>query len=208
MIFNNENIAKLRFSVKNKLSDKRYVHTLGVEEMARRLGSAIIPEKLQELCVAALLHDITKEFSYEEQLKLLKASGTEYTQEDLDTKPALHSISAVPYILQEYSEYTTADILSAVANHTLGKEDISVFDEIIFISDYAEAGRTYPSCIDVRNYLLKNIDVKKDYCENVICLHTSVLMAINFTIDSLKRRGEKIHSRTYLTKAYIERLLQ
>ena len=207
MIFNSEIIEQLRLSVKNRLSDKRYAHTLGVEEMARYLGSIILPDKVDELCIAALLHDITKELSYEEQVSLLKSSNVEYTREDLDTKPALHSISALPFIQKEYSEYATLDVLSAVSNHTLGKENMSIFDEIIFISDYSEAGRTYPSCIDVRNHLLRNVKLGKNSKDNITFLHSASLMAINSTIDSLGRRGEQIHSRTYLTKGYLEELI-
>ena len=207
MIFNNEMIEKLRLSVKDKLSDKRYAHTLGVEEMAKHIGNIILPENTSELCVAAILHDIAKELTYDQQLCLLKDSNVEYTQEDLDTKPALHSISALPLIEKEYPDYVTADILSAVSNHTLGKEHMSIFDEIIFISDYSEAGRTYPSCIDVRNYLLRNIKADKDSRDNIFSLHKASLMAIDSTIDSLSRRGEKIHSRTYLTKGYLEELI-
>ena len=208
MIFKSEMIEQLRLSVKSRLSDKRYTHTLGVEEMARHLGSIILPEKVEELCVAALLHDVTKELSYEQQICLLESSDVEYTKEDLDTKPAIHSISAVPFIQKEYSEYATLDVLSAVSNHTLGKENMSVFDEIIFISDYTETGRTYPSCIDARNHLLRNIKVGKECKDNIVFLYRASLMAIDSTIDSLRRRGEKIHSRTYLTKAFLEGLIQ
>lgn len=207
MIFNNDMIEKLRSSIKNKLSQKRYIHTLGVEEMARFIGSIILPEKVDELCIAALLHDITKELTYDEQISLLKDSAFDCADEDFDTKPALHSISALPLIEKEYPEYVSADIMSAVSNHTLGRENMSIFDEIIFISDYSEAGRTYLSCIDVRNYLLKNLKVDKDSKDNIFHLHKASLMAIDSTIESLNRRGEKIHSRTYSTKKYIERLI-
>ena len=200
MIFNDEMIDKLRLLIKRRLSEKRYNHTLGVEKMAICIGNTFLPQKVDELRVSALLHDVAKELTYEQQLKLLEMSDIEYTQEDLDTKPALHSISAIPLVKREYSEYVTSDILSAISNHTLGNENMSVFDEIIFISDYIEVGRTYPSCIEVREYLLESIDVKNRFDDNLKFLHTAVLMAINFTIDALNKRGEKIHSKTYLTK--------
>ena len=208
MIFNDEMIEELRLSVKDRLSEKRYIHTVGVEKMAKHLGDIILSEKTDELCVAALLHDITKELPYTEQLNLLKTSALKYTQEDIDIKPALHAISAIPIVKKEYSKYVTTDVLSAIFNHTLGNDNMSVFDEIIFISDYTEQGRTYPACIEVRDYLLKNIDMKKDLADNLNSLHIAMLMAINYTIDSLTKRGEKIHPKTYLTKTYFERLIE
>lgn len=208
MKFNDKMIDKLRLSVKNKLSDKRYIHTLGVEEMAVRIGDIFLPQKTDELRISALLHDITKELSYEQQLNLLQEGNVEYNKEDLDTKAALHSISAIPEVIKEYSEYVTPDVLSAISNHTLGKDKMSVFDEIIFISDYVESGRTYPSCIKTRDYLLNNLSAKNTYEQNLNFLHKSVLMAINFTIDSLNKRGEITHSKTYLAKAYFESVIE
>ena len=208
MIFNESMIGSLRLTVKNKLSEKRYIHTIGVQEMAKHIGNIILPERVDELCVAALLHDITKELTHEQQLKLLDGTDIALSNEDLDTAPALHSISAIPFIRATYPEYVTPDILSSVLNHTLGKDNMSVFDEIIFISDYIEIGRTYPSCIEVRDYLLSNINLEKSYDNNLNFLHKATLMAIEYTISSLKKRGEKIHSKTYLTKAYFESVIK
>lgn len=207
MIFDENSLIRLREAVKMRISEKRYQHTLGVEDMARHLGSIIIPERVDELSATALLHDIAKELSYEEQLDLLKSSDALYDEEDLETKPALHSFAAIPVIKRDFPDYATEDILSAVANHTLGKHGMSVFDEIIYISDYAEAGRTYPSCQSVRKYLLEHLSSDKSYSDNVRALHVALLSSIDSTIDSLTRRNEKINSKTYLTKSYLEHLI-
>ena len=207
MIFDENSIDKLRESVRSRISAKRYQHTLGVEEMARCLGSVLMPEKLSELRVAALLHDIAKEIDYNEQVDLVKSSDLLYTDEDLAAAPAVHSIAAVPVIIRDFPEYATDDVLSAVANHTLGNVGMSVFDEIIYISDYTEAGRTYPACKAVRAYLLDNISAKNSYTDNVKYLHKGILTSIESTVNSLEQRREWIHSRTYLTKTYLENLI-
>ena len=207
MIFDNDAITELRMLIRDKMSERRYVHTLGVEKMAKYLGDIIIPKHTNELCVAALLHDITKELTYEEQVHLLEESEISCTKEDLDTKPALHSISAVPFIKKYFRKYATADVLSAVFNHTLGDVNMSVFDEIIFISDYAEENRKYISCKEVREYLLININKSNSQEKNITILHKASLLAINSTIDSLTRKGESINSRTVLTKQYLESVI-
>ena len=203
MIFDKKSITNLRLSVKGRMSEGRYTHTLGVEELARHLGTILIPESVSELCVAALLHDIAKEIDFEEQIALLTSSKFEHTQEDIDTLPALHSISALPIIEKDFNEYATENVLSAVSNHTLGNSEMSIFDEIIFISDYAESGRTYSSCKEVREYLIQNVCLNNDYEDNVKALHTASLAAVNHTIDSLSKRGNKIHTKTFLTKKYL-----
>ena len=83
MIFNSEMLSNLRTSVKARLSAKRYEHTIGVEAMASRLGWILMPDKIYELRAAALLHDISKEIPYEEQVDLLSKSTVVYTDEDL-----------------------------------------------------------------------------------------------------------------------------
>ena len=207
MIFDNNSIIKLRSMVKERLSEKRYLHTLGVEKFAVHLGMILIPEQVGELSAAALLHDIAKELSYDEHVNLVKESGIEYCDEDLIVKPAIHSLAAIPIIKSDFSEFATDNILSAVANHTLGAPNMSVFDEIIFISDYAEEGRTYRTCIDVRNYLLDNIKEENSLTDNVTALHTASLTSVVSTIDSLERQGEVINTRTLLTKSYLESII-
>lgn len=204
MIFDNNSLAELRARIKGRLSEKRYQHTLGVENLAKHLGEILLPERVDELCVAALLHDAAKEMTYEEHLELLKESFVEYTDEDLLIKPALHSIAAVPLIKTEFSEYATPDVCSAVYNHTLGAPNMSVFDEIIFISDYAEEGRTYRTCVEVRKYLFDNIRKENSNSDNINSLHKASLKSIVSTIDSITNRNQMIHSETLLTKTYLE----
>ena len=107
------------------------------------------------------IFDIAKEIPFNEQLELLKDSGVDCTEEDISTKPALHSFAAVPYISRYFAEYATPGVTSAVCNHTLGSYGMSLFDEIIYISDYAESGRTYFTCIEVNKFLLENISKDK-----------------------------------------------
>lgn len=208
MIFDENALTKLRSAVKDVLTEKRYIHTVGVGNMASYLGSVIMPSKVNELRAAALLHDVAKELSYDEHVSLVTSSDMGYTDEDLKTKPALHSIAALPVIKRDFPEYATNDVLSAVANHTLGNDGMSLFDEIIYISDYAEEGRTYPACCEVREYLLKNVNIDNNYEDNVKALHIASLSSIEHTIESLTKRNEKINSKTFLTKSYLERLLK
>ena len=208
MIFNEDKIIHLRNAVKAKLSEKRYLHTLGVEQMAKHIGAIIMPDRVDELSVAALLHDVAKELAYDEQIALTKASGLDYTEEDLLTKPALHSFAAISVIKGDFSEYATADVLSAVANHTFGNAEMSLFDEIIFISDYAEQGRTYPSCVAVREYLINNLSLENNHKYNVNVLHQASLDATNSTVSSLQERGNLINSRTLKAKSFLEGLVK
>ena len=206
MNFSNDSINRLRDDVKERLSKERYIHTLGVESLAKELGKVIIPEFLTELSVAALLHDIAKELSTPDQLALLASSGLSLTQEDLDTLPALHSFAAIPVIRSCFAEYADENVLSAVYNHTLGNPGMSIFDEIIFIADYAESGRKYEACQEVNRYLSEHISPKNAPKENLMFLHNAVVQSINHTIESLAKRGKVINNRTLKTKEYFEKI--
>ena len=207
MIIDNRSLFNLRERVKERLSEKRYNHTLGVERMAEYIGNILLPDLITELKAAALLHDIAKEIPYDSQIELLSNSGISLSDEDLDTKPAVHSFAAVPLIKRDFSEYATKNVLSSVFNHTLGAPAMSLFDEIIFISDYAEEGRTYPTCVSVNIFIKENIRKDRNQADNLSALHIATLKAIDATVESLQRRGEVINGRTISTQKYFREIL-
>ena len=126
------------------------------------------------------------------------------SDEDIATSPAIHSFAAVPIIKHSFPEYATKDILSAVFNHTLGCADMSLFDKIIFLSDFIEDGRKYESCKATARFVKENINKDNPYEQNVILLNHALIMAIDFTVESVKSRNESIHSSTYKMKQSLE----
>ncbi len=203
MIISDEMLVRLRSSVKERMSQKRFAHTLGVERAAIRLGEYFLPERINELCAAALLHDIAKELPYEEQLKAFLSYSDRDSYSGVDA--ALHSFAAPAIVLESYPEFATDDILDAVYNHTLGKPDMSVFCEIIFLSDYIEDGRTYESCRKVAEQLYSDLERVSLNSERMSALHRAVVRSIDFTIDSLVKRGSTIDDSVILTKnAYLD----
>lgn len=193
-------LDELRKSIGARLSEKRFVHTLGVEECANFLGRLLLPDRVDELRAAALLHDVAKEMNVNEQLSIIDAYAIEATREDLDTLPAIHSFAAVAVILRDFPVFATSDILSAVKNHTLGAPGMSLFDKIIYISDFIEIGRDYSNCKIVREYLLSAITVAKSQEEMLSLLNKAIIMSIDFTIGALERKGSSVNSKTLAFK--------
>ena len=70
-------IEGIRTRVGVSMSEKRYRHTLAVEEMASRLADLYCPEKKNKIRAAALLHDITKELGVGQQLDICREYGIE-----------------------------------------------------------------------------------------------------------------------------------
>ena len=70
VVMGKEHSDYIRSFIKNIQGEKRYKHTLGVEKEAYILGKMFLPDKCDKLALAGLLHDITKNMSLEEHLKL------------------------------------------------------------------------------------------------------------------------------------------
>ena len=193
-------LDELRARISRLMGKARYEHTLGVERMAQQLGEVFLPDKIEELRAAALLHDVAKELPYEDQIALISEYGISVSDEDLTTPPALHSFAACAVIKRDFPNYSTAEIISAVYNHTLGDPDMSLFDKLIYISDYIEEGRQYQESARVRSYLLSSLTNSTNE-EKVSFLNNAILMSIDNTIERLSALGKPINSKTLLTKS-------
>ena len=159
MKLSSKELSTLREKVRLSLSEKRFLHTLGVEKAARKIAEFCLPDMKDELSVAALLHDIAKEYDTEALLRFIDEDGIILSDVDRLTAAALHSYAAPCVIKKYFPEYATKEILNACRNHTLGSADMSLFEEIIFIADYIEDGRSYDSCINVRDKLYSSFEI-------------------------------------------------
>ena len=204
---NEEKLNSLRAKVSGYMSEGRFKHTLGVEKMARKLGGIFLPDRISELCAAALLHDVAKEISREEQLSLI--ADLDYKERDLTRESAacLHAFAAPMLIKRDFPEFASSDILSATFKHTTGNKDMSVFDKIIFISDYSEEGRTYPACIKLREKLFSKLEKADGERDKLFYLNKAILEAIDNTLFSLSLRGSEISDFTILARESISALI-
>ena len=199
MTFSEKDIEILKEKVKDRLSPNRFAHTLGVMRAALKLAELCIPKYVRDAEVAALLHDISKEYSTDEQYELIKEYGIKVDDEDAQSPDILHSFTASAVILRDFPDFSTPEILSAVYNHTIGSPDMTVLDEIIFLADYIEEGRKYDSCISVRNFVFDNME-NGEFEFNVKILHRACVMAIDYTLDNLLSKNKPINTKNILTK--------
>lgn len=199
MKFSDNDLELLRKKVEERLSSGRYFHTIGVVEAAVKLAELCLPESIRDLEIAALLHDISKEYPLKEQYSLIEDFGIDVGEEDYGSPAVLHSFTAPAVIKRDFPAYSTCEILRAVYNHTVGSPDMTVFDEIIFLADYIEEGRKYDSCISVRNYVFDNMKAGET-ASNVIILHKACIRAIDYTLENLKSQNKPINNKNILTR--------
>lgn len=195
-------IEALRDIVKGLMKDKRYLHTLGVEEEARVLGKLFIPEKCEKLAVAGLLHDITKNFSLEKQLELCDEYGIEIDRKFIAPK-LLHAKTGCEFARRKFGkELVDDEIYNGIYYHTTGREGMSLFESIIYLADYIEKNRTFPDCILLRNYFYMNIEKCSDITERKEVLRKTMVLSFNLTVKNLIEENAPIDFDTVKARNY------
>ncbi len=192
MSFEAWQIDDLRERVRASMSDFRFVHTAEVEKMAVRLGEIYLPSCLPELRAAALLHDITKEKTPEEQKEILAAHGIAVTELDMLSPKTLHAKTAPLVALDSYAEFAAKDILTAIRRHTTGHEDMSVFDQIIYLADYIDMSRKFSDCVKLREYFFDFDFEGTTEEERLLHLYKTILMSFDMTVAALAEEGAVI----------------
>lgn len=200
MIFSDEMINSLDNDIKERLSSYRYAHTLGVRDAALKIAKYCYQGDISEIVAAAMLHDISKELSAEKQRLIIKHAKIDLYQSDMLSEQIFHSFTAPTVIRRDFSQFATDNVISAVFNHTTGAPNMSLFDEIIFVADYIEEGRTYEPCVRVREFLYSafNHSLTSEGC--ISYLHMATLQALEYTLTDLIQKKKIISERTVLTR--------
>ena len=202
-IITEEMLSSLRDSLKSKMSGFRLAHTLGVEEMAARIGAIYCPEKLNILRAAALLHDITKELSPEAQAVIFERHGEEMS-EDVKQSPATqHAITAALEIPERYPEFADGEVIGAVRYHTTGRAGMTLCEKIIYLSDYIDFTRTYSDCKALREMFWSASPEKMGAQERELHLDRVILTCLEMTVEDLIENSRHVSKETLEARDYI-----
>ena len=207
MNFTEKQLDLLREKVKSELSEFRYGHTLGVERMAVRLSGLYCPEKESLLRATALLHDITKEKSLDEQIEIFDKSGITPTEEQMAVLPTLHAVTAPLVIPEEYPEFAADELLDAIRYHSTGRENMTLSEKIIFLSDYIEDTRKFEDCIALREEFFAAEPEKMSECDRMAHLNRVILHSIEISVKDLEEKGKIIESNTLRARESLVREL-
>ncbi len=197
---NEQAILQLREHVTANMSPKRARHTLAVEQMAARLAALYCPEKEQILRVAALLHDVTKEWSTEEHMAFLSAHGVAPTALDAAAPKTLHARTAALLIPEQYAAYADDQVISAVRYHTTGREDMTLTEQIVYLADYIDDSRTFPDCVKLRNTFWDATPEGMTQSEREMHLLRVLVQSFDMTITGLLEDGAPVSPDTFLAR--------
>ena len=181
-------VDEIKSYLKDNLKPSRYGHTLGVVKTAIELAG-IYNEDKQKAEIAALCHDIAKNMSYEDMLKVIEEENLKLSNDEKNSKELWHSIIA-PIMAKRIFEIEDEDVLNAMRWHTTGRENMSNLEKIIYLADLIEPSRNFQGIEAIRDISRKN-------------LNDAVLKALTHTIMYLLTKDcavdlNSIKARNYL----------
>lgn len=176
-------IKEIETDLSNKLSKKRFIHTLGVVNSAMYLAKKY-GANIEDAHLAALLHDCAKEIPLLEMRDLV--ADLPCDQDMLHSGALLHGLAGMVLANTQYG-VTNPDILEAIRVHTTGKENMSKLDKIIFLADYIEPNRNFPGVNVIRLAAEQSLDA-------------GVLCGFDMTIRHLIDSGDSIYPLTILSR--------
>ncbi|MFT9097064.1 bis(5'-nucleosyl)-tetraphosphatase (symmetrical) YqeK [Liquorilactobacillus sp.] len=146
---------ELLVQVRKSVSDKRYQHILGVEQVAIKLAE-LNKFEIEKASIAALVHDYAKERSAAEfkQVIMKKKLDTDLLNWN---NFIWHGVVGAEIIKDEL-HIVDEEILNAVRKHTIGAEDMTTLDKIIYVADYVEDGRIFPDVSLARTLAYNNLN--------------------------------------------------
>ena len=150
-ILNNDEV--LTDLLKTNLSEKRFVHSLGVAKLAKELAF-FHNVNTHKAYIAGLLHDVAKELTSEETDLYLKY----YDNEKLTYPTKVKHSYVGKYYLMDKLNFHDKDILNAIYNHTIC-DSYDKLSLIVYIADKREENRH----IDDEVVDVAKIDLKKAY---------------------------------------------
>lgn len=143
----------IKKDLRNKLSDYRYEHSLRVADECVKLAEVYNIDK-DKAYLTGLVHDIAKEFSYEENLYYINKYGIDDDYKQF--KRIIHAYVGSYYLKEKYN--MDDEIIKAVRIHNIADMGMSLLDKILFVADKIEFGKDYNGIDEQRMLAYKDID--------------------------------------------------
>lgn len=189
-------LSTLREDIKNSMSPKRFAHTVAVEDMVARLCALYCPEYTLPLRAAALLHDLTKELTPEAQEAL--CVDYDIPTDDLQrlSPKTYHAKTAAARIVRDFPQFADPIIVDAVRWHTTGHASMTLTEKLLYLADYIDDSRTFPSCVLLRRYFFGAEPELMTREERELHLRATLLLSYEHTLKDLLAEGAPIDEDT------------
>lgn len=183
----------IRKFVKSSLSQRRWVHSLGVARLMNKLSDVYgysHPDKLVEI---ALLHDNARDLPFPKQRELANKYFGEIDEIRGRYKVLLHGPAGAQRLIDEMSYKRESRVVHTIAYHSTGQPNPSKELQYLLVADFAEVNRDHESASRIRNLIGKKnlrdlvrlvVKNKIEYCLNQAKpVHTLSLATYNQLCD-------------------------
>ncbi|WP_226680155.1 bis(5'-nucleosyl)-tetraphosphatase (symmetrical) YqeK [Sutcliffiella horikoshii] len=167
--------------VKEQLTDRRYVHTIGVMETALELAERYGVDK-EKAELSAIFHDYAKFRDKEEMRRII--IDQKMPQDLLQFHDELWHAPVGAYLVEKEAGISDPEVLEAIRCHTSGKIKMSMLDKVLYVADYIEPGRDFPGVEQVRESAKTSLDI-------------AVIQSMKNTITYLLKRNQPVYPDTF-----------
>jgi len=171
----------LRVRAYSMLDEKRIPHVRGCEESAVQLAQhwGVDADDARE---AAILHDITKRLSTDENLEVLEKHGVAVSKLEHHGEKLLHSKTGAVMARSEFG--VSDEVYDAIMWHTTGRAGMSMLEKVIYLADYIEPTRELDGIEDLRAVAYQSLD-------------KAVKMGLQMSIADMTERGITPNKTTF-----------
>lgn len=162
------------------LDPKRVAHVSGCEQEAVRLAKRWGANE-DAAAEAGILHDITKKFKGDEQLKLCQQYDIMTDADEKENYKLLHSKTGAALSRDLFG--ISDEVYGAIFWHTTGKADMTLLEKIIYIADYIEPNRNFDGVEKLRALAYESLD-------------KTLILGLQMSIEDLLRHDAKPHVRS------------
>ena len=178
-------IDQMTAKLKESLLEKRFVHSLGVMQSAVELARLYGADE-HKAAVAGLLHDCAKNYSKDDMYALCDEYGIQLDTVMKSSSGLIHGLLGAEVAKREYG-IDDDEIYDAIYYHTVGKPDMSLLTQIIYIADGIEPNRHYDGVDRIRSLAEEDLD-------------KALILQIDYTIKSVISKGGLLHTNTIDTR--------
>ena len=180
-------MEKLEPIVIDLLNPNRVRHVLGCRDTAVALAKKWGADPV-DAGRAGLLHDITKALDGPLQLTLCQAYGKILDDFSRKYPKTLHALTGSLVARRIFGENEA--VVSAIASHTTGKENMNLLETIIYVADYMEPNRDFPGVERLRELAFSDI-------------RAALKLGLEMTLEHLAEQGGEVSPASREALAYL-----
>ncbi len=174
--------------VKKRLTEKRFYHSMCTMERAVEYAK-IYGENIENARLAGIAHDIAKELTETEKISLVERY--KINLDDMENNSMALAHSKIGAVISKYEFEFNEELCNAIAYHTTGRENMTLLEKIIFVSDATGKDRKFDDTEEVYELAKKDLELAiikilketiKEILEKNKPMHLDTIKAYNYYI--------------------------